>query len=340
MVLELIIFIIFLILINFFILKNYSLLSRYINVYDIPSKRKLHSSKTPLIGGIIFFINLIFFLIFFNLEINQNYEKYNLILKNEEIYSYFTFSVIIFLIGLIDDKIDLNPYFKLFLLGLCIVIFLTLCESSLVTELRFSFFEKSIYLGNYSYFFTVLCFLLFINSCNMFDGINFQSGIYFLIFIITLMVIGVIDIFILLIVISLISFLILNSKGKVFMGDSGIFLYSFTLGFLSIKIYNLEIINNVEIIFILMMVPGIDMFRLFVVRIYDKKSPFRPDNSHIHHLLLKKFNYFKTILILCLLIIIPLVMFILGINSFIVIIIYSIFYLILLNRLNLNYVKK
>ena len=76
------------------------------------------------------------------------------------------------------------------------------------------------------------------------------------------------------------------------MGDSGIFLYSFTLGFLSIKIYNLEIIKNVEIIFILMMVPGIDMLRLFIVRIYNKKSPFRLI-IYISIILLNKFNYFK-----------------------------------------------
>lgn len=330
MILEIIIILLFL---NFLIIKNYKSISKYINIYDVPNKRKIHNTKTPLIGGIIFFINLIFFLLIFQLDINYQYNDYKIILENEEIYLYFIFSLIIFLIGLIDDKIDLNPYFKLFLLGLSIFIFLTLCSSALITEVKFSFIDKTIYLGEFSYFFTTLSFLLFINSSNMFDGINLQSGIFFLIFSITLILLGVINFFILLIIVSLISFLILNLKGKVFMGDNGIFLYSFTLGFLSIKVYNLQIIDNVEIIFILMMVPGIDMLRLFISRIYNKKSPFRPDNFHIHHILLKKFGYFKTILILCLLIIIPLILFLLNLNSIIVIIIYSIFYVIFLSKL-------
>lgn len=329
--------IIILLLMNFFILKNYYLISKFFNIYDYPNNRKIHNVKTPLIGGVIFFINLTFFLIFFEFETDYYNQKYNLLLEKREIYLYFVFSTIIFLIGLIDDKIDLNPYLKLFFLGLSIFIFLILCKSALITELNFSFFEKPIHLGKYSYFFTTLCFLLFINSSNMFDGINLQSGIFFFIFLTALIVLGAIDFFILLIIISLISFLILNSKGKIFMGDSGIFLYSFTLGFLSIKIYNLDIIKNVEIIFILMMVPGIYMLRLFIVRIYNKKSPFRPDNLHIHHLLLNKFNYSKTILILFFLITIPFVTFLLGLKSYLVIIVYLIFYLIFLNQL--SYIK-
>ena len=47
-----------------------------------------------------------------------------------------------------------------------------------------------------------------------------------------------------------------------------------------------------------MMVPGIDMFRLFILRLYNKKNPFSPDREHVHHLLLNKFSNLKTLLIL------------------------------------------
>ena len=40
-----------------------------------------------------------------------------------------------------------------------------------------------------------------------------------------------------------------------------------------------------EEIFIIMMVPGLDMFRLFIQRLLNK-NPFG-DRNHIHHLLLK-----------------------------------------------------
>jgi hypothetical protein len=35
-----------------------------------------------------------------------------------------------------------------------------------------------------------------------------------------------------------------------------------------------------------MILPGVDMFRLFMIRIFSKKNPFYPDQNHIHHLLL------------------------------------------------------
>jgi hypothetical protein len=42
-----------------------------------------------------------------------------------------------------------------------------------------------------------------------------------------------------------------------------------------------------------MLVPGLDLFRLFFERIIKGKNPFFPDRNHIHHLLLKKMSYLK-----------------------------------------------
>ena len=38
-----------------------------------------------------------------------------------------------------------------------------------------------------------------------------------------------------------------------------------------------------------MAVPGLDMFRLFLERILNKKNPFKADSNHLHHLILYKF---------------------------------------------------
>ena len=40
------------------------------------------------------------------------------------------------------------------------------------------------------------------------------------------------------------------------------------------------------------------MFRLFILRIFKGKNPFKPDRNHIHHLIQKKFNIFQTFLII------------------------------------------
>ena len=162
----------------------------------------------------------------------------------------------------------------------------------------------------------------------MFDGINLQSSSYFLIFILSISLIGDLSLFTVIVIFSLLSFIALNVNGRIFMGDSGIYLYTFTLGFLAIKSYNLNIIRDVDTIFILMMVPGIDMLRMFIIRISKGKNPFRPDRQHIHHLLNNKFNYKKTILILNFMILTPIFLYLMGISSLIIIFFYISFYLI------------
>ena len=47
-----------------------------------------------------------------------------------------------------------------------------------------------------------------------------------------------------------------------------------------------------------MCLPGIDMFRLFLVRIKNRKNPFKGDLNHFHHIILKKYSYYKYFLLI------------------------------------------
>ena len=51
-----------------------------------------------------------------------------------------------------------------------------------------------------------------------------------------------------------------------------------------------------------MIIPGIDMLRVAIIRILKKKHPFAPDRTHIHHLLLNKYNQKFSLISLTLLI--------------------------------------
>jgi len=77
---------------------------------------------------------------------------------------------------------------------------------------------------------------------------------------------------------------------KIFLGDSGSLLLGFILSCLFIKYYNENIIYADQIV-LLMILPGIDMLRVATIRLINKKHAFEPDQSHFHHLLLKKYNY-------------------------------------------------
>jgi UDP-GlcNAc:undecaprenyl-phosphate GlcNAc-1-phosphate transferase len=315
---------------NILILISYNYLAKIVNVYDFPNKRKIHKIKTPLIGGIILLVNFILLIILLETGVISSLTLSNIF---ENKFNYFLFSlyiILIFLIGFIDDKIDINPNLKLVCLFLIISFVQFLDNSILITEIRFSFTNNLIYLGKYSFLFTALCFLLFINACNMFDGINLQSCLYYLILSLYLITLDSHNLFLIVMIISIFIICILNSKGKIFMGDSGVFLCSFVLAYFMVKNYNLNIIDYSDKIFILMMVPGIDMFRLFMFRILNKKNPFKPDNSHIHHILLRKFTYLQTILIIFLLVNVPIILSFFDVSSLFIILsfLFSYFFLI------------
>ena len=69
--------------------------------------------------------------------------------------------------------------------------------------------------------------------------------------------------------------------------------------------YNLKIILHADQVVLFMLIPGLDLMRLFIIRILNKKHPFSADRNHLHHLLLKKISYYKVIFIIQLLIFLP-----------------------------------
>jgi UDP-GlcNAc:undecaprenyl-phosphate/decaprenyl-phosphate GlcNAc-1-phosphate transferase len=262
-----IIFNFFLTLIIFFCLKP---ISKIINIFDKPDKRKIHKNPIPAIGGII-----IFFILLINLIIFNNLEK-----------EIFLLASLFMLIGIIDDAIKISPNIRLLILSILSFVFLSYFKDFNIEFLHVENIGK-INLNNYSIFFTVLSLLLFQNAMNMIDGINGLSGsIFLIIFIFIATKIGFSSFFILIIFVIII-FLIFNIMNKIFMGDAGIYFLSILSGLIIIDMSNNNLIYSEEI-FLLMMLPGIDMLRLFFLRIINKKNPFNPDKLHIHHMLFNK----------------------------------------------------
>jgi UDP-GlcNAc:undecaprenyl-phosphate GlcNAc-1-phosphate transferase len=282
-------------------------IDKVINIYDQPDKiRKFHKGSIPLTGGILIFINLFFFIIFdFFLEKKlfffQDFFNYN------RIYFSFVFGLVsFFFLGLLDDKISISANLKLIIQILILFIVLLLDPNLKIEYIKFSFLDKNFYLNEFSLIFSILCFLLFINAFNMFDGINGQSGLYALInFLIFYLFLD--KLIFLLIMFIMVIFLYKNFKNKIFLGNSGSYLISFLISFYYVKFYNTGIINEADFIGLIMFIPGLDLLRLFFLRIYTGKNPFSPDRNHLHHILLRKFNYKWSIFLLFSLIGFPLI---------------------------------
>ena len=276
-------------LLNLTMLQFYQNIAKIINVYDYPfSKRKIHKNKTPLIGGFLLLTNIIFINILYFFFNDFYFTDLNKIFGDHNKYFFFLFSsLIIFAIGYLDDKKNLNANLKFFLFILITSFSAHLDHNLLLETIVIKSWNINVNLLKLSFFLTVLCFLLFINAANMYDGINLQSGPYFFgVYSYLLYKFGINSFFIM-ILIFLIIFVLLNAKGKIFFGNSGIYLISFMTSYIMIKQYNNLQVISIEEIFLIMCIPGYDMLRLFLSRCYQKRSPFSSDRNHIHHVILK-----------------------------------------------------
>ena len=178
--------------------------------------------------------------------------------------------------GTIDDKYKLKPEKKFFLSILFAIFSLLLNDDLIISNIRFSFYEHTIFLNNFSLFFTIFCIIILINSLNFYDGINGQSLIFFIIIFSYLSYRSPIFIFYLFIIFVLIFILILNFKNELFMGDSGIYAIGSILIMSIIFEHNVfkTIILYADEIFFLLILPGYDLLRFRSIRLLKGKIHF------------------------------------------------------------------
>jgi UDP-GlcNAc:undecaprenyl-phosphate GlcNAc-1-phosphate transferase len=324
------IFIVVMLLFNLVLISFFDKIKLFHIILDRPDgKRKLHKKPVPLAGGIIIFLNLAIYFIF--ISNNQNLLQNEIIFNNyENLVLFFATSFLIFFLGFMDDKFNISASKKFFIISIIIILILYFDNSLNLKIIKFSFWEKNFYLSNYSMLLTCFCFLVFLNAFNMFDGINLQSGIYSAVILLSILNFYDVSLIAKIILISILTYSYLNMKNKSFLGDSGSLLVAFIIGYFFIKLYNFELVNYTDEVVIYMLVPGIDLIRLFFKRIIQKRNPLSSDRYHLHHLLLLKFSFEKTLIILTALIILPISLSYFGLNKLIIISIFLIIYSILL----------
>lgn len=258
-------------------------------LYDKPNNRKLHTNKIPRLGGLAMFAA---FAISVSLWSTPDVPHLQYLTAG---------LVVLFFSGLKDDIIVLSPVNKLVM---------QLFASGLVSmaqDIRIDNFQGLF--GVYEIPFaasvalTIFTIIVITNAFNLIDGVDGLAG--GLSFIITgtyaiwfnaigetgwaLLAFGLAG--------AILGFLFFNfSPAKIFMGDAG----SLTIGFL-ISIFTLKFLDfstqvrvedlNVKaapaIAVAILIVPLYDTLRIFIVRIMQRKSPFKADRNHIHHWLLK-----------------------------------------------------
>ena len=319
---------------NIFLFSQNNFIANKINLFDHPdNNRKIHLKKTAITGGVFIFINLIILFMILKIDFFQLSDVF--FQSKRELVSFSLLISSSFIIGLYDDKYNLNPLSKLILYAFFILICLLIDENLIIKELIFYNFDHPIQLHNLAIPFTLLAVLLFINALNMFDGIDLQVSVY-IFFLFIYFIFKFDNQFLILLLPVLIFVIYSNYKKKLFIGDSGSNILAVLISFLIIKEYNRSFAKlYCEEIFLLMLIPGIDMFRLFIIRIIKGKNPFQSDNQHLHHLYLNIFPQNYTIFIIQLHIFLPILIFNLFNSTIIIILIVS----IIIYLINIFYFK-
>lgn len=272
-----------------------------LELVDKPDHRKLHKSPIPTLGGIAIFIG--FFITAIAFMISSGNSQFLYIIGC---------LIILFILGIIDDLKDLSAS-KKFLVQF-ITAFLIAFSGIRVNNLYglFGFYELPMVI---EYVLTIFVIVGVTNAFNLIDGIDgLAGGVSF----INSAFIGIIlfisgNLFFSIVAFalagSLLAFLWFNfHPAKIFMGDTGSLIIGFLLAILGIFIiqeavainFALGIKGNIMIVIVgIFLIPVYDTLRVFIVRIKQKKSPFKPDKNHIHHLLIETgYNHTRSALVL------------------------------------------
>ena len=260
--------VLFIITISNFVFKKFNILIDQTNTSTHKSFVNGHKT-TPLLGGFVFFLILVFFL--------------------PENYQYFTILIFfIFLTGLLSDLDILHsPFFRIIFQIIIIVVYLFLSDN-FVSSIRVDFFDNLLNIFFIKLFFASFCILVLINGTNFIDGVNTLAVGYFILVASNVLylteVIGL-DLDVLLVstcLTCLVVIYIFNFFGKIYLGDGGAYLISFVAGVTLIKFSNDNYIVSPYYIVALLWYPAYENLFSIIRKKISKKTPSTPDNEHLH----------------------------------------------------------
>lgn len=275
------------------------------NILDNPNERKIHQQSISNLGGIGIYLSSF-------LSISLSYivvcKFFNISFERNDVFLFLLGPFILTLLGFLDDLINIKYTIRLiiqFFISALIYIFI----------LKVNFYIDLTWIsGNVVTLPYILSFLIavfwisgMVNAINWFDGIDGLASSTSIIFSVGLIFITLdsqeyIPLFFLASVIgSNLGFLKYNWRpASIFMGDSGSNFLGFALAITSLFVLK-DLDNNISlnVLLLFFLIPILDMILVILNRLRNKRSPFLPDKSHLHHRLLNLgLNVPKTVIII------------------------------------------
>ncbi len=248
-------------------------LAKKLGFVDHPNLRKVHKMPVPHLGGVAILISFII-----GVLVSRPIEI--------EFKPIIIGGILIVLLGLIDDKFDLKPIFKL--IGQILVTLVPIYYGIVID--RITPFGIEIEFGIFSVPITVLWMAAIINAINFIDGLDGLATGVSIIALSSIAFITILqgDIFVMMICVILIGscagFLVYNfNPAKIFLGDNGAMLLGFVISVVSLMGFKNITLLSLFFPVIILSVPILDMLFAIFRRYRKKVSIVSADKSHIHH---------------------------------------------------------
>ena len=272
-------------------------------LFDEPDDRKIHKTVIPTLGGLGVFAGFILSL----LLMASN--------SSGELQYFVAAAILLFFLGIKDDILIISPAKKL--IGQFLAAGILVQYGDLQITDLFGFMGVFQLAPIASIPFTLLTIVFLINSFNLIDGVDglvgsiglltsLFFGAYFLFTgqpfyaIIGFSLAG-----------SLLAFLLFNfSPASIFMGDTGSLLIGVVNAIMAIKFIvfasnkdgAIPLASSPALAIGILIIPIFDTIRVFGLRILNKRSPFSPDRTHIHHFLLDLGFSHRKVTLICVLV--------------------------------------
>ena len=259
------------------------------NIVDNPDARKLQRNPVPVMGGIA---------VFFGITIGLCYSQ--AIFNSASAFMLISTMLVMLYTGTMDDIIDLSPTLR-FIIEILVIVWLMYTSRSSI-NCFWGLWGISTIPQWISYLLTIFAAVGIINAINLIDGVNglssgfcFMSSALFATFFyvtgnqtMTTLAMSAAG--------AIVPFFLHNVFGKntkMFIGDGGTLVIGtmmamFVMSILSQNTGCIRIVESgaglIPFTLAVLSIPVFDTVRVMSARILNKKSPFHPDKTHLHHM--------------------------------------------------------
>ncbi len=267
-----------------------------IGAIDVPKdERRMHKEPIPRLGGLAVFFA---FLVAVILLVPVDIELQGILLG----------SVVIVVLGVIDDSVSLPAIVKLFVqIAAALIVVLHGVRIDVFSNVNLFSNNAYLSLGMWSAPVTVIWIVAITNAVNLIDGLDGLSvGVCTIASISLLLISAIVSEFMIVVIMAAlagacIGFLPYNmNPAKIFVGDTGATFLGFILATMSIQgMFKTYAILSFAAPFLVLGLPIFDTAFAICRRLLHGQSPMQADRGHIHHRLIDVgFNQKQTVLIL------------------------------------------